>query len=160
MHELESSNTELKALLDIRLDDLKQEIDDRATESKHRRILFAGVGARGFAGTGNSLEFAAGLFERLLTDRTKEIDPQASLAAFRELRADVERARAEALLLTDDRTAQLSALNLLTYGVGDEGTEQLLREGLRRGRIGHLDADELERAEQVIRERRTGRSAD
>ena len=134
---------------------LEADLAEHLRESESRRKIVAAVGARGFAAAASSLEFASGLVQRVLEDRTGEIDAGLAMRELHGLRLGVERASMEARLLSDDRTVQESALQQLAHRRGDAATEDLLRQGHHVGRLGNLDAAMLGDAADAIERRRS-----
>jgi nucleoside phosphorylase len=108
---------------------------------------------RGLAGTVNSLEFAAGLLQRILENR--ETDVTIALEEFHTLRRDVERAWSEIRLLAGGRAAQTSALQQLTNQLGDNATSELLLRAAESGGLEDVEPDKLRDAARQIEERLT-----
>ncbi|MGB2710845.1 MAG: hypothetical protein WBC33_04955 [Conexibacter sp.] len=90
----------------------------------------AGTAARGFAKTRAALAFEASLIERLLRGRLDEVDPDEVAALLAELQRGVERAWAEASVLSGDASSQTSALQQLGGMLGDARSAEIVR--LRR----------------------------
>ena len=95
--------------------------------SEARREALADVAARGFASTVSALEFEAGVLERMLANRLSELDPQDLVGAFADLRRGIERAWAEANLLSADAVARTSAREQLNQRLGDARSVEIAR---------------------------------
>jgi hypothetical protein len=89
----------------------------RAVED--RLAALAGVTARGFASTYSTLDFVHGLAERLRQERLAELNADEVEARLSDLQRGVERAWAEANLLTNDEAARTSALEQLNGRLGN-----------------------------------------
>jgi hypothetical protein len=116
------------------------------------RKLVAETVARGFVGASNSLEFIAGIIERIVNNRLKEIDGQKALGKLGHHRAEVERAWMELRLLTGDRAEKTSALQQLAQ-IGDERTFQSLQLQLADEDFSGSEREQVERAAREIRQR-------
>lgn len=126
--------------------------EDRSVRGE-RQAMATVVLERGLAGTSNSLDFLAGLIQRLYEARTDEVSCEAAMRWVSELRADVDKAWAEARFLVGDEKEQISALQQLVSRLGDEGTTRLLRKAAATGSIGALDPDQVLSAADEIDDR-------
>jgi hypothetical protein len=113
-----------------RLSRTREQMDElartlRATED--RLAALAGVTGRGFASTYSTLDFAHGMMERVRQERLAELNPDELAAHLRELRRGVERAWAEANLLTNNMPARISALGQLNGRLGDANSAEVTK---------------------------------
>lgn len=93
--------------------------------ARKREAALAGVIARGFASAANADAFAAGLIERVFTGRHEEVAPHEAINAHRELLRGLQRAWAEASVLSDDEVSRESALRQLAARLGDEDSVRI-----------------------------------
>jgi hypothetical protein len=95
--------------------------------ARRREAALAGAVARGFASTASVLAFEAGVIERVLTGRLEEVDSKETINVLNELRLSVNRAWAEASVLSGDQAARDSALRQIEARLGDEHSMRLAK---------------------------------
>jgi hypothetical protein len=100
---------------------LEEEVAETLRNEPRQRAAMADVAGRGFAGSLSSLEFSAGLLQRVMDDRVSEIDPAAAIRELQHLRVDIERAWLETRLISGSRAIQTSALQQLVNTRRDGG---------------------------------------
>jgi hypothetical protein len=116
-------------------------LEQQQAQDEERLVLLTAVVERGFAGTLNSLEFMRALIERLINERTENVNleqAQHRLSAFRD---QVDRSRLELRVLSDSPAARRSSLQQLA-ALGDDSSHEFLR---RLPGTGGLDGVENER---------------
>ena len=116
--------------------------------------------ARGLVSIDNVLDWSAGILHRLERDTNDQIELPPTILELRTLRVAVERAWAEARLLSDDRSAQVSALQQLTHRLGDAETATLLRDAACLGSLSALDCPTLRSAARQLSQRLADGSVD
>lgn len=142
--------------VEYRLRRAKRRMDNAqrdARQEAEKRAMVSLVLERGLAATNNTLDFMAGLIQRLYQDRDREVALDESLRLLSELRAGVERSWAEARVMAGQETAQLSALQQLTNRLGDEGTRRLFERGASAGSFGTIESSTLLSAAEDIQTR-------
>lgn len=112
--------------------------------------------ALGLQAISNSLESCAGLLHRILLDRAAEVDADAAIRQLHGIKTGVDRAAAEAALLTGSKREQLAALPQLVHRLGDHATVALLNAAAQNGALGPLQADEIDEARRDLAERLVG----
>jgi nucleoside phosphorylase len=128
-------------------------VRDEVEERAERAAIAEHAVERGLAGTVNSLEFAAGLLQRILEDR--DTDVTIAVEEFQSLRREVERAWSEMRLLAGGRTAQTSALQQLTNRLGDVATSEMLLRAADSGGLEDVEPEKLRDAARQIEDRLT-----
>lgn len=108
---------------------------------------------RGLLGIDNTLDWSAGILHRLLLRREAEVDVTRAVEEMRTLRVAVERAAAEVRLLAGTRTEQVSALQQLTYRLGDSGTVVTFREAANLEWSMGVSRESLHEAQRELTER-------
>lgn len=83
---------------------------------------------RGLVGIDNTLDWSCGIIHRMLLHREEEVDMMAAVEELRLLRLAVERSSAEVRLLAGAPAEQVSALQHLTFRLGDLDTAAALNE--------------------------------
>jgi len=103
-------------------------------DAEDRLEALAAVTGRGFASTLSAFDFEGGLLERMLSGRMSEADADGLLRTHREMRRGVERAWAEANLLSADPAARRSAQEQLNGRLADEHSAEVIRLSGKRQR--------------------------
>lgn len=132
------------------------ELDElRARIVRAERIgeLVCGSVARGLLGIDNTLDCSAGILHRLWLGRGDEVDVTRAIEDMRTLRVAVERAVVEVRLLAGAKTEQVSALQQLTYRLGDSRTVGTFGEAAKLKSLGVVSCDSLKEAQRVLTER-------
>ncbi|HWT92444.1 MAG TPA: hypothetical protein VN238_05575 [Solirubrobacteraceae bacterium] len=98
----------------------------------------------------SAMESSAGLHHRVLLGRTGEIDAEAAIIHLHKMRIGIDRAAAEAALLSSMAAVQVPALQQLVHRLGDAGTLELLNDAAAIGRIGSLETEDFLQAARQI----------
>jgi len=104
------------------------DLTERVKRSERVGELVCKSLTRGLIGIDNTLDWSSGILHRVLLGREEEVDATKVIEEMRTLRVAVERASSEVLLLAGTRTEQISALQQLTYRLGDHATVATLSE--------------------------------
>jgi len=107
----------------------------------------------------SAFESTAGLLHRLLVGRANEINSDEAIVQFHAIKTGVDRAAAEAALLSGIEERQISALQQLVHRLGDVDTLGLLNEAARAGTIGILTTADFDQAARQLASRLTERPA-
>jgi hypothetical protein len=134
-----------------RLKEVELELGTDDLDGYLYRKLVAITAERGFVGVSNSLEFFAGILQRVYEKRLHQIDAKRALDKLHGHRSEVERAWMELQLLTGDRVKKTSALQQLER-LGDRRTIQSIELQLR-DETDAIERGQLEKAMEIIRNR-------
>lgn len=129
------------------------ELEARIARAERVGELVCTSVTRGLAGIDNTLDWSAGILHRLLLGRESEIDAADAIQEMRALRVTVERATTEVRLLAGARGEQVSALQQLTYRLGDSGTLITLSEVASLGGLPGLSRTSLQQAHHQLAQR-------
>jgi hypothetical protein len=131
------------------LDELKQRLDRAEGVGE----LVCTTVTRGLVGVDNTLDWSAGIVHRLMLRRDEEIEVDRAIGELRTLRVSVERAVAEVRLLAGDKAEQVSALQQLTYRLGDSDTVDIFGRAADLDGFAGVSKESLRKAERELRER-------
>lgn len=114
-------------------------------------------GARGLVATNACFDALTGSVHRILLNRSEEVDCDREVHQVRLTRRGVERAAAEARLFGSyDRIAQRSALQQLTFQLGDAATVELYWALVKTGGTDGVPVPDLEAAARELTRRLAG----
>lgn len=134
----------------------RQELDElraRLTRAEGVGELVCTTVTRGLIGVDNTLDWSAGIVHRLMLRRDEEIEVDRAIGELRTLRVSVERAVAEVRLLAGDKAEQISALQQLTYRLGNSDTVDVFGRAASLDGFAGVSKDSLRTAERELRER-------
>jgi type II secretory pathway pseudopilin PulG len=104
-----------------------KELAARLQDTERRLSTLAALTGRGFANTHSALAFAHGVLDRARSGRLPEVDQQQLSEQLAQMRRGVERAWAEANLLSDDPALRTSAYEQLNGRLADRDTAEVKR---------------------------------
>jgi hypothetical protein len=126
--------------------------EEAARREAEKRVMLTVIVERGFTGANSTLEFTGGLIHRLYEGRAESSQSAEVMEALSQLRADLERSAAEARVMSEEETSQVSALQQLINRFGNVGTAELLRRGAELGQIGTVTPETLrEASDQIVK---------
>jgi hypothetical protein len=109
--------------------------------------------ALGLRAISNTFEASIGVLHRALEGRTDEVPTRAVVEQLHAMKLGVERAAAEATLLSTVDLAQRTALQQLVHRVGDQDTVKLFAAASSCEQLGSLTGAELARASAQLEAR-------
>jgi heme exporter protein D len=134
------------------------EIQGKLARAERLGALVSTSVTRGLLGIDNTLDWSAGILHRLVLKRDGEVSGEKMIEQLRDQRFALERAVAEVRLLAGSGVEQESALQQLTYRLGDSRTVATFGEAADLDGFANVSRGSLRAAQRELVERLTHRN--